>query len=184
MKPAGTYCAIFLLSLIPLASFAQTSLSKGAELNMEKSIIERASASENLKTLLAAVHAADLAGILDGNGPFTVFAPSDMAFGKFSKDKMAHLLLPENKMELFSLLTYHIVAGNFTASKILQALSQGNGKATFTSVQGTEITASISGIDIVLTDHFGNSAKITTADLSQCNGVIHEIDSVILPNKI
>lgn len=151
---------------------------------MGKSIIERASASENLKTLLAAVRAADLAEILDNDGPFTVFAPSDMAFKKFSKEKIAYLLLPENKKELFSLLSYHIVAGNFTASRILRALIQGNGKTTFTSVQGTEITASISGIDIVLTDHFGNSAKITAADLSQCNGVIHEIDSVILPNKI
>ncbi len=163
-----------------LSSYGQTLAIKYGE----KSIVESAASSAKFKTLWAAVHAAELEDLLDTDGPFTVFAPSDMAFSKLSKEKIAHLLLPENKNELFSLLTYHIVAGNFSASKILQALSQGNGRTSFTTIQGTEIMASMSGINIVLTDHFGNSATITTADSNQCNGVIHEIDGVFAPNKI
>lgn len=135
-------------------------------------------------TLLEVVKAANLDKILNEDGPFTVFAPSDMAFKKLSKVNLKKLLLPENKKELFSLLTYHIVAGNITASKILKALCNGNGKASFTTVQGDKIYASMEGLDIVLMDKAGNKAKITNADSNQSNGVIHEIDSVILPNNL
>lgn len=175
-----TLCATLFVMFLSVVGAAQ---SAGVQL-VEKSIAESAASSENFKTLLAAFHAADLQDLLDRDGPFTVFAPSDLAFSKLTEEKIAQLLLPENKRELFSLLTYHIVAGNFTASKILQALSQGNGKTSFTTIQGTEIMASMNGINIILTDTFGNSATITTADSNQCNGVIHEIDRVILPNKI
>ena len=153
-------------------------------LKKENSIIESAADSGNHYTLLEAVKAANLDKILNEDGPFTVFAPSDMAFRKLSKVNLKELLLPENKKELFSLLTYHIVAGNITASKILKALCNGNGKASFTTVQGDKIFASMDGLDIVLTDKAGNRAKITSADANQCNGIIHEIDSVILPNAL
>ncbi|MEL6918200.1 MAG: fasciclin domain-containing protein [Bacteroidota bacterium] len=149
-----------------------------------QSIIKSTEDSENHTTLLAAVRAVDLERTLDEDGPFTVFAPSDIAFKKLSADKVANLLLPENKQELHSVVTYHIVAGELTASKMLKAMCRGKGKATFTTVQGNEITATMRGVDIVLTDNFGNTAKITTADSNQCNGVIHEIDSVILPKKL
>ncbi|HUH46439.1 MAG TPA: fasciclin domain-containing protein, partial [Arenibacter sp.] len=118
---------------------------------------------------------------LNEDGPFTIFAPSDRAFKKLSNDRIAALFLPENKKELLALLTYHMVAGNLTASKMLIAMSRGNGKASFTTVQGNKIFASMEGTDIVISDNFGNSAKIVAADFNQCNGVIHEIDSVILP---
>ncbi|MEO0527227.1 MAG: fasciclin domain-containing protein [Bacteroidota bacterium] len=150
----------------------------------DQSIIKSTEDSENHTTLLAAVRAVDLERTLDEDGPFTVFAPSDIAFKKLSADKVANLLLPENKQELHSVVTYHIVAGELTASKMLKAMCRGKGKATFTTVQGNEITATMRGVDIVLTDNFGNTAKITTADSNQCNGVIHEIDSVILPKKL
>lgn len=130
------------------------------------------------------MRATELDDILGFDGPYTVFAPSDGAFEKFSTIEIAELLKPENKKKLHELVTYHIVAGKLSASKILKAMCRGNGKATFTTVQGQEITATMNGIDIVLTDCLGNQAKITLADSDQCNGVIHEIDSVILPRKI
>lgn len=150
----------------------------------DKSIIGSTEDSENHKTLLAAVKAADLEQILDEEGPFTVFAPSDKAFQKLSAGKVASLLRPENKEELHSVITYHIIAGNLSASKILKAMCRGEGTATFTTVQGNKIRATLNGIDIILTDNFGNTAKIITADSNQCNGIIHEIDSVILPKKM
>lgn len=153
-------------------------------LSKEKTIVETANDSDNHKILMAAVRATDLEDILGQSGPFTVFAPSDNAFSKFSQEELYRLFSSENKDQLKSLLMYHIVAGNLSASKILRALCSGKGKASFTTVQGTKINASINGTDIILTDVFGNMAKITTADSQQSNGVIHEIDSVILPSKI
>ncbi|QLG43808.1 fasciclin domain-containing protein [Costertonia aggregata] len=153
-------------------------------MNPEKSISQNTEASKNHKTLLAAVKAADLEDVLDESGPFTVFAPSDVAFGKIPKDTMKALLLPENKKELHAVLTYHIVAGNLSASSILKAMCRGKGKATFTTVQGDILTATMKGLDIILTDNTGNTAKITQADANQCNGVIHVIDSVILPKRM
>lgn len=177
-------CLPILLFFISAISLAQGNLSDLLEQNTDGSLLEGVTASGNHSILLSAFRAADLEQILNEEGPFTVFAPSDGAFNKLSADKIKQLLLPENKSELFSLLTYHIVAGNLTASKILQALCNGNGRTSFTTIQGNELIATISGIDIILTDAYGNSAKITTADSNQCNGVLHEIDSIISPNKI
>ncbi|MBT8184987.1 MAG: fasciclin domain-containing protein [Eudoraea sp.] len=180
---------VFRASIIVIAVFfvygSSAQITK-AELDRsveDNTIIESTEGSENHKTLLAAVKAADLEETLDSDGPFTVFAPSDVAFKKLSKEKITALLQPENKKELKSVLSYHIVAGNLTASKILKAMCRGSGTARFTTIQGDEITASMDGIDIVLTDCYGNSARITTADANQCNGVIHVIDSVIMPNR-
>lgn len=149
------------------------------------SILENTESSDNYKTLSAVMKASDLDVILNENGPFTVFAPSDLAFEKkITSSKMTELLKSENKKDLQDLMAYHIVAGNLTASKILQALCSGKGKASFTTVQGDEIMATMNGLDIVLTDGSGNTAKIVSADANQSNGVIHEIDGVILPKKI
>ncbi|RAJ05825.1 fasciclin domain-containing protein [Arenibacter echinorum] len=182
MKSYVSVCA--LLFLFTSLAYGQTSFTENSFLKKENSIIESAADSGHHYTLLEVVKAANLEKILNEDGPFTVFAPSDLAFRKLSKVNLKELLLPENKKELFSLLTYHIVAGNITASKILKALCNGNGKASFTTVQGDKIFASMDGLDIVLTDKAGNKAKITSADANQCNGIIHEIDSVILPNAL
>ena len=182
MKSYVSVCA--LLFLIISIGYGQTSFTENSFLRTENSIIESAADSGHHYTFLEAVKAANLEKILNEDGPFTVFAPSDMAFRKLSKVNLKELLLPENKKELFSLLTYHIVAGNITASKILKALCNGNGKASFTTVQGDKIFVSMDGLDIVLTDKAGNKAKITSADANQCNGIIHEIDSVILPTSL
>jgi uncharacterized surface protein with fasciclin (FAS1) repeats len=173
--------------LVLCCSFVSFSQDNSPELDrsvVNNTIIESTEGSLNHKTLFAAVRAADLEEILDSEGPFTVFAPSDVAFKKLSSEKVSTLLKPENKKELYSVVTYHIVAGNFTASKILKAMCRGAGKATFTTVQGDEITATMDGIDIVLTDFYGNTARITTADANQRNGVIHVIDSVIMPKQM
>ncbi|EAR00372.1 fasciclin domain-containing protein [Maribacter sp. HTCC2170] len=151
---------------------------------VEKSITTTTRNSENHTTLLAIMKAADLAEVLSYDGPYTVFAPSNMAFDKSLSFKTSDLFDPENKKDLQALLRYHIIAGEFSASKILQAMCSGEGKAVFTTVQGENLTATMSGTDIILTDSFGNSARITAADSNQCNGVIHEIDSVIFPKKI
>jgi uncharacterized surface protein with fasciclin (FAS1) repeats len=178
-----------LLSLIflftTLFTAAQEDQTSAAfEMDPEKSILKNTEDSENHKTLLAAMRATELDEVLSYDGPFTVFAPSDTAFEKLPRHKITELLKPENKKQLHDVMAYHIVAGNLSASTILKAMCRGRGKATFTTVQGDEIIATMKGIDIILTDSFGNSAKITTADANQCNGVIHEIDSVILPAKL
>lgn len=147
------------------------------------SILRTAVASEKYQTLLALIIATDFEELLDHSGPFTVFAPSDLAFEKFSQSSVDDLMHPDHKKELKALLRYHIVAGKFSVSKILKALSRGGGKTTFTSLQGDIITAIIRGIDIILTDSFGNTATIVVADTSQQNGIIHEIDAVIRPEK-
>jgi uncharacterized surface protein with fasciclin (FAS1) repeats len=140
--------------------------------------------SGNYTTLISALRATDLDLTLDGDASYTIFAPSDRAFRKLSSEKMRHLLRPENKKELKEMVTYFMVAGTLSASKILNALVRGNGNATFTTVQGKKIKASIEGIDIILTDGQGNKAKITVADSDQCNGIIHTIDSVISPKPL
>ena len=145
------------------------------------SIISKTSTSLNHKTLAEAVVAAGLDGVLDSDGPFTVFAPSDNAFKQLSSDEISSLLQPGNRAKLRSLISYHIVAGNLSASKILKAMCRGGGSAEFTSVQGNRITATMDGIDIVLSDSLGNKARIVAADDNRCNGVIHVIDSLIFP---
>lgn len=148
------------------------------DMDPEKSIIKNTESSKNYTKLLEVMKASNLEEILSYSGPFTVFAPSDRAFKKMSQTRLTALLDPKNKKELHAFMTYHIVAGNFSASKILKAMCRGEGKASFTTVQGDKLIASMDGVDIILTDNLGNTAKIIVADSNQCNGVIHEIDTV------
>lgn len=148
------------------------------------SAVQTATKLDNHKILTAAVKATQLEDILSNAGPFTIFAPSDAAFERFSSEKISELINAKDKSALKSLLTYHIVAGQLTASRILKAMCRGNGKASFTTVQGKKLEAHLDGLDIVLTDPMGNTARITTADLNLKNGVVHEIDSVILPTQM
>lgn len=176
----------FFFLFFSFVSFAQepVSLTNGSISDPDESIMINTERSGNHKMLLAAMKASDMVEALNYEGPYTVFAPSDLAFKKLSDIEMASLLNPKNKRKLHEILAYHIVAGKLSASKILRAMCRGRGKATFTTVQGDSIVATMSGIDIVLTDVHGNTARIITADSNQCNGVIHEIDSVILPSKL
>ena len=177
---ATLLCSLFGMSQDNVPSYT----SAFANTDLSQSIITNTENSENHKTLLAAMKASDLEEILSFDGPFTVFAPSDEAFDTLFESKTSNLFDPQNKRELQALLRYHIIAGEFTASKILKAMCDGEGSATFMTVQGEELKATMQGTDIVLTDGLGHTAKIIAADANQCNGVIHEIDSVILPKKI
>ena len=190
MKRPQILAYLILIAMCSTAGFCQTkqlttlATATGMYLDANSTINQATSTSMNHQMLSAAVKAVDLEEILETSGPFTVFAPLDSAFSKFTKEELENLFKSENKRKLRSLLTYHIVAGNLTAARILKAMWRGNGKATFTSVQGNKITATMEGTDIILTDNQGNSAKIISADVGLSNGVIHEIDSVILPSKI
>lgn len=144
----------------------------------EKSIISNAQASGTHNLLLAAVKVSNLETILDNDGPFTVFAPSDVTIDKTTKELVTELVNTKDKKELQSVLGYYIIAGKLTASKILKALCSGKGSATFTTISGDILTASMKGIDIILTDKKGNESVITKADVNQCNGVFHVIDTV------
>lgn len=150
-------------------------------LDSEQSILSKTKTSIKHSTLLSALNASDLGDVLNYSGQFTVFAPSNFAFRKLSKLTIKRLLDPKNKKELNIFLSGHIIAGKLSASHILRSMCRGNGKARFTTIQGEKITATMEGIDIILTDKYGNQARIVTADTNQSNGVIHEIDSVFLP---
>lgn len=154
----------------------------GASMDAGQDIVANASAAPNLSTLVAAVKAADLVSTLQGAGPFTVFAPTDDAFAKLPAGAVDGLLKPEMKADLAGVLTYHVVSGNVDAASLLQQIEAGGGKATLTTVQGATLTATPDGAGgITLTDAKGGTAKVTTADVRQSNGIVHVIDSVLMP---
>jgi len=164
------------------ASFAQKSVMVGgAAMYPTKNIIENAVNSKDHTTLVAAVKAAGLVETLQGDGPFTVFAPTNVAFDKLPKGTVETLVKPENKKMLQGILTYHVVAGKMNASDIAKAIKAGNGKATLKTVSGGTLTAWMKGKDLYLTDEKGNSSKVTIADVNQSNGVIHVVDTVLMP---
>lgn len=155
----------------------------GAPMYPSKNIVENAVNSKDHTTLVAAVKAADLVETLQSKGPFTVFAPTNSAFDNLPKGTVETLLKPENKKMLQTVLTYHVLAGKFSATDIASAIKKGNGKATFKTVSGGALTAWLKGKDIYLTDENGNSAKVTISDVNQSNGVIHVIDAVVTPKS-
>ena len=144
-------------------------------------IVDTAVAAGAFKTLVAAVQAANLAPTLKGPGPFTVFAPTDEAFEKLAPGVISDLLKPENKQKLTGILTYHVAAGKWTAEKIADAIKSGGGSAEIKTVNGEKLTAKMAGDSIELTDTKGGTAKVTVGDVMQSNGVIHVIDTVLMP---
>lgn len=146
-----------------------------------KDVVDIAVGSTDHTTLVAAVKAAGLVATLKSEGPFTVFAPTNAAFDKLPEGTVANLLKPENNAQLAKILTYHVVSGNLDASAVLDAIKKGDGKVVLTTVSGGKLTASLDMGKVKLTDEAGNSAFVTAADLKGTNGVIHVIDSVVLP---
>ncbi|MBS1556339.1 MAG: fasciclin domain-containing protein [Bacteroidetes bacterium] len=153
----------------------------GAPMYPTKNIIENAVNSKDHTTLVAAVKAAGLVETLQGSGPFTVFAPTNAAFDKLPAGTVETLLKPENKGSLSAVLTYHVLAGRFSSIDVANAIKAGKGKAEFKTVQGGVLTAMMNGKDVVLKDSKGNTSKITIMDVYQSNGVIHVIDTVVMP---
>jgi uncharacterized surface protein with fasciclin (FAS1) repeats len=144
-------------------------------------IVGVAAANENFSTLVAAVKAADLVGTLNSEGPFTVFAPTNDAFAKLPAGTVETLLKAENKSTLSSILTYHVVAGKFMAADVVKAIKDNNGKFVITTVNGAKLTAHIMDGKVMLQDAKGNSSTIILTDVDASNGVIHAIDSVVMP---
>ena len=146
-----------------------------------KTIVGVAADNENFTTLVAAVTAADLVGTLNSAGPFTVFAPVNAAFDKLPEGTLATLLMPENKEMLTSILTYHVVSGTFTAAAVIKAITDNDGKFAVKTVQGGILTASLLEGKVILTDTKGNVSTVVIADVAASNGIVHAIDSVIMP---
>jgi uncharacterized surface protein with fasciclin (FAS1) repeats len=153
----------------------------GAAMYPAKNIIENAVNSADHTTLVAAVKAAGLVETLQSAGPFTVFAPTNTAFGKLPAETVPTLLKPENKATLTAVLTYHVVAGKLDAKALSRLVMAGHGKAMLKTVQGEELTVTAKGKMLMLTDAKGGMAHITIANVYQSNGVIHVVDGVLLP---
>jgi uncharacterized surface protein with fasciclin (FAS1) repeats len=144
-------------------------------------IVDVAAGNPDFSTLVAAVKAAGLAETLSGEGPFTVFAPTNAAFEKLPAGTVDGLLKPESLEKLKGLLTYHVVAGKFDAAAVTDAITKGNGKYTVTTVQGGKIDLSLKDGKVVLTDANGSTSTVAIADVAASNGVIHAIDTVVMP---
>ena len=154
----------------------------GAPMYPSKNIIQNAVNSKDHTTLVAAVKAAGLVDTLQGAGPFTVFAPTNAAFGKLPAGTVDNLVKPENKGPLTGILTYHVVPGRMTAAGLMKAVKDGEGLAKLKTVQGAELTVKQAGPGkLTITDAKGDTATVTIADVLQSNGVIHVIDTVLLP---
>ncbi len=173
-------CATALLA--SLAFGAMNPMVGGSEMFPTKNIVQNAVNSADHTTLVAAVKAAGLVDTLSGPGPFTVFAPTNKAFDKLPAGTVDNLLKPENKAALTKVLTYHVVAGKLSAADIEKQIKMGHGKAELKTVSGGSLWAMMDGKSIVLKDDKGDISKITQANVFQSNGVIHVVDTVLLPN--
>ena len=174
-KSSITFALIGILSL----GFVQQSNAQMSK--TPPTVVGVAADNEVFSTLVAAVKAADLVSTLSGTGPFTVFAPTNDAFGKLPDGTVETLLKPENKTSLTGILTYHVVAGKFMAADVVKAIKENNNSFVVQTVQGSPLTLSIQDGSVILVDANGNSSKVTATDVKASNGVIHVIDTVVMP---
>lgn len=178
-----------ILSVIALVALAVTTqayaqknpMVGGAAMYANKDIIDNAVNSKDHTTLVTAVKAAGLVNTLKGDGPFTVFAPTNAAFDKLPAGTVTALVKPENKEKLVEILTYHVVAGKMDSKTIAAAIKKGNGKTELTTLNGGKLTAWMKGNKLVLKDEKGGVSTVTIADVMQKNGVIHVVDHVLMP---
>lgn len=162
-----------ILGLFALVTFVKT--------NAQKTVVDIAVGSPAHTTLVAAVKAGGLVETLQGAGPFTVFAPTNDAFGKLPAETVESLLKPEAKSTLVKILTYHVIAVSFEAAAVVKAIEEGKGSAKLKTVSGGTLTASLKDGKVILTDENGKTSTVVAADLKSGNGVVHVIDSVVLP---
>jgi len=165
---------VFVLTTVVALAFTQMATA-------QKTIVDVAVGNEDFSTLVAALKAADLVGALQGDGPFTVFAPTNGAFAKIDDATLSSLLKPENKETLTKILTYHVVAGNLMSSDMVATLKKGNGKVEVETLAGQKLTVMQKDGKIWLKDQAGNYSEITATDVEGSNGVIHVIDTVVMP---
>ncbi|OYX81996.1 MAG: fasciclin [Flavobacteriales bacterium 32-34-25] len=184
MKTTKFLSVAFFALVFGATSYAQkTVMVGGAPMYPTKNIVENAVNSKDHTTLVAAVKAAGLVETLQTAGPFTVFAPTNAAFEKLPKGTVETLLKPENLKMLQTILTYHVVAGKMNASDVAKAIKEGKGKATLKTVSGGTLTAWMKGKKLYITDENGSMSEVTIADVNQSNGVIHVVDTVLLPKS-
>tara|TARA_R110002012_G_scaffold11788_3_gene52757 strand:+ start:5044 stop:5595 length:552 start_codon:yes stop_codon:yes gene_type:complete len=176
----ASLCAAALYTGVAIADHGPTTVG-GASMLPERNIIENAVNSGDHETLVAAVKAAELVDVLKSEGPFTVFAPTDEAFAALPDGTVDTLLQPENQEKLQTVLTYHVVPGNLNRDALWEDVMENDGTVAFQTVQGEYLTVSRNGNNLMVMDAQGNSANITVVDVAQSNGVIHVIDSVLMP---
>lgn len=176
--------AAFALAAIAISPniYAQTKMVGGAAMYPTKDIVTNALNSKDHTTLVAAVKAAGLVETLQSAGPFTVFAPTNDAFNKLPAGTVDNLVKPENKAALTKVLTYHVVSGKLNAADLMTKIKEGNGKAQLSTVSGGTLTAMAQGKKIYLVDEKGGKSWVTIADVNQSNGVIHVVNTVLMPN--
>ncbi|MFP4846586.1 fasciclin domain-containing protein [Winogradskyella sp. PE311] len=165
---------VFVFTTLVALTFSQTATA-------QKTIVDAAVSNENFSTLVTALKAADLVSALQGDGPFTVFAPTNDAFAKIDKATLGSLLKPENKETLAKILTYHVVPGKLMASDVVAALKKGKGSVEVKTLAGQILTVMQKDGKIWLKDQAGNYSEITATDVKGSNGVIHVIDTVVMP---
>lgn len=165
---------VFVLTTVVALAFSRTATA-------QKTIVDAAVGNENFSTLVTALKAADLVEALQGDGPFTVFAPTNDAFAKIDEATLKSLLKSENKEMLSKILTYHVVSGKLMASDVVAALKKGNGKVEIETLAGQKLTVMQKDGKIWLKDQNGNYSEITATDVEGSNGVIHVIDTVVMP---
>ncbi len=187
MAVLAALTALSFTAAAPIA-FAQSATANpmvgGAPMMANKNIVENASASKDHTTLVTAIKAAGLVETLQGAGPFTVFAPTNAAFAKLPAGTVENLVKPENKATLSKILTCHVVSAKAMSAAVAKMITDGKGSAEVKTVGGCTLTAKMPMAGkITLTDENGGVASVTIADVQQSNGVIHVIDTVVLPKK-
>src|SRR5262245_7023948 len=192
MKYAGIMFATVAAAALAIGSIAatptfaqmreQTVTVGGAPMYPSKNIVENAVNSKDHTTLVAAVKAAGLVETLQSPGPFTVFAPTNTAFAKLPKGTVDNLLRPQMKEKLVAVLTYHVVPGRISAKDMMDAAKKNGGRATYKTVEGDDITVESKGNTLTIWDAKGSASKVTIQNVFQSNGVIHVVDTVLLPS--
>jgi uncharacterized surface protein with fasciclin (FAS1) repeats len=182
MKFASKLATTAAALMMATAAYAENPMVGGAPMFENKTIVENAVNSKDHTTLVAAVKAAGLVETLQGSGPFTVFAPVNDAFAALPEGTVETLLKPENKGMLTKVLTAHVVAGDWSAAEIAsQARASSDGFYHFNAVSGDALSAQVKGGSVYIYDESGNAGRVTIADVDQSNGVIHVVDSVLVP---
>jgi len=184
MKVRSVLTAALIANVLAFPAYGSQMLGKvGVAYTLEsKDIVETAMGSAQHETLVAAVKAAGLVETLQGEGPFTVFAPTDAAFSQLPAGTVETLLQPKNRDQLASILTYHVVPGRIDAQILANAIKSNGGEVTYSTVQSDELTFRIEGKELVVEDAKGKTAVVAAANVFSSNGVIHVIDGVLLPN--
>lgn len=183
LKPLSILFASISLLSSGINAQEKTVMVGGAAMYPSKNIVENAVNSKDHTTLVAAVKAAGLVETLQSAGPFTVFAPTNEAFAKLPAGTVETLLKEENKPALTAVLTYHVIPGKINSITLMKLIKKNGGKFTAKTVQGGQLSFSMKGKNIVLHDEKGGMSMVTIKDVNQSNGVIHVIDTVVLPKS-